>query len=170
VTLIACVALAACDGGGAAPVVDDGVQTLSPGELPTSSPGAATGTLSVGTASISVTGDTNASVSFASLGPTVVYAPGAAMNVTWRSPADPNASLTLSGPAAPATAPTSAELRLAFALTVEGEPVMFQSSSGECSVTVNDAAEHTLAGTFNCAGVEAGGYTVNATGTFLASG
>ena len=168
---LATLVMVSCDGGEPSePTGDGGIQTLSPGELPTASPGSATGNLAAGSATLVVTGGAAANVSFASLGPAIAYAPGAEMNVTWASPSDPGAALTVSGAATTGDFTTSSEFRLAFSFTGADGVHGFSSSAGECTVTIDQAAEHTLGGRFSCGGLEGDVLTVDASGTFLASG
>ena len=150
-----------------------GVQSLAPGELPTASPGAATGTVSTGNATFELSGDLTGTVQLLMLGPPALYSPPPGSTaVTWT---DGARSLGLTGTSFAGERPTSDTLSITLEVRDGPENVLLSSTAGECSVTVDTATIGSLAGSFSCADLTAttgagGRLSVDTTGTFTASG
>ncbi len=85
IALLAALSLtgAACGGEGEPGAPTGGGQTLSPGELPTSSPGAATGTVSEGEASVQVARDLEAEFTSELASPVIYSPPPGAIALRW---------------------------------------------------------------------------------------
>jgi hypothetical protein len=149
------------------------LQSLAPGTLPTSSAGAATGTLRGGTASIHLDGDLTGDVSLLLLASPSLYSPPpGSLAVVWT---DGLQTLGITGNSFLGTFDTSLTLSLSLLVRNGAEQVVLESSAGECSITMDTAIERSFAGSFICRrldGSTAAGLalTVSATGTFSASG
>lgn len=149
------------------------LQSLAPGTLPTSSVGAATGTLHVGTASIQLGGDLTNAITLLLLGSPALYSPPPGSTaVVWT---DGLQTLGITGDSFVGALDTSPTLSLSLLVRSGAEQVVLDSSAGECSITVDTAIERSFAGSFTCGGLTAttaAGVTlsVTATGTFSASG
>ncbi len=150
----------------------NGLEVLSPGQLPTGSPGGATGNLESGTAMIDLTGDVVVNSSIDRLGAPAVYdAPPGGMALQWTDVQHGPDALAISGPTFVGERPTSAGLRLQLTVRSPVGTLAFVSRAGECRITVTKARPHTFAGTFICRGLsDDSGHTVDAAGTFTASG
>jgi hypothetical protein len=148
-------------------------QSLAPGTLPTSSPGAATGTLTSGSATIELDGDLRGRVRLQTLGPPALYSPPpGSIAVVWT---DGRQSMGITGPSFEGERPTSNTLTLRLEVRNGPEAAVLTSAAGQCTLTVDTAVESSLAGTFACADLAAPTATgdalsVDATGTFTASG
>jgi hypothetical protein len=171
IALLACLAAAAtaCNGGGGTGPSPTGGQTLSPGQLPTSSPGAATGNVSRGEASVQVAGDLEAEFSAPLAAPTAYAPPPGGFALRWVKGTNGVgiAGLTFTG-----TRPTSSELSIVITIGSGNSTVFFRSSNHECHVTIDTAQQNEVAGNFTCAGLKSanGKETVDASGRFSASG
>jgi hypothetical protein len=146
----------------------------SPGVLPTTSPGAATGNLVNGTASAQLTGDLTGTRSFTALAPPALFSPPpGAMAVVWQTAAG-DETMSITGTSFTGTQPTSATLTLTVTVRNGTAPVVLTSSTGDCLVTIDQAIATTFAGSFTCerlAGTTpTGELAVDLTGTFSASG
>jgi hypothetical protein len=150
-----------------------GTQTISPGPLPTSSPGEATGTVRSGTAAIQLSRDLSGTVQLLMLGTPAVYSPPPGSTaLTWT---DGLQSMTITGDSFTGPLPTSDALSLGLSVRDGTEIVALVSTAGECTITVATAVEGSLAGSFSCvnlAGTLASGdaVSIDATGTFAATG
>ena len=148
-------------------------QPTSPGPLPTSSPGGATGTVTAGNATIQLSQGLSGTVQLLMLGTPAVYSPPPGSTaLTWT---DGLQGLTITGTSFTGPLPTSDSLSLSLSVSNGAETVAFVSTAGECTITVTTAIEGSLAGSFSCAnlaGTLASGdaLTVDATGTFAATG
>jgi hypothetical protein len=186
VLLIAAVAslvvvASACGGGDASvqqtPASSDassGPQSLAPGQLPTSSAGAATGKVTTGSATVKLDGDLEGTVELPTLGPPALYSPPpGSMAVVWTDGAQ---TMGLTGMSFEGKQRTSGTLALTLDVHGNGDSVVvLASTAGECTITVDTAEVGSLAGSLACTDLEAttaGGDTlkVDATGTFTASG
>lgn len=153
--------------------VSSGLQQVSPGQLPTASPGEATGTVTSGTATIQLSRDLTGTVQLLMLGTPALYSPPpGATAVAWT---DGLQSMTIAGDSFTGPLPTSDSLSINLSVRDGTEVVELVSTAGECSITITTAVDRSLAGTFACAnlvGTLASGdaRTVDATGTFAASG
>ncbi len=135
------------------------------------SPGV-TGAVNTGTASVSTTGVVARSqVTYTTLasrrsGPR----PRAVIALNWT--ATRNQALGISGASFTAQQPTAPERLLQFSVQGPDGLVLFQSSAGECLVTITPALADQMGGTFLCTGIQSedGSITVNAQGSFSAAG
>ncbi len=160
------VASASCtqNTSGAGPSSTPG-QSLSPGQLPSSSPGIATGNVTKGQASAQVAGDVEAEFTAQLEAPTVYAPPPSSFALRWSSTAD---SIGIAGRTFTGTEPTSNTL----SLVIVANGTSFRSLGGECQVMIDTAKAHQLAGSFTCGGMknQDGTLTVNVSGRFSASG
>jgi hypothetical protein len=143
------------------------------GDIPTSSPGAATGTVSKGSASLQVSGGVKAHVTFSTLSGVAFYSPPPGdMGLGFASTKDAADALSITGQSFLGTQPTSATLGMQIAVVVKGATTVFSSGNGECSVTIDTATATQLHGRFTCSNLRStdGGTTANANGTFQATG
>jgi hypothetical protein len=148
--------------------------TFPSGTLPTTSPGAATGNLTNGTASATLSGGLIGLRSFTALAPPALYSPPpGAMAVVWQTAAA-DETLSITGTAFTGEEPTSATLTLTLNVRNGTGAAVLTSSAGECTVTIDQAVQSALQGSFTCrqlAGTTpTGDLSVDATGTFSASG
>jgi hypothetical protein len=144
------------------------------GTLPTTSPGAATGRLVSGTASAQLSGDLTGNRAFTALAPPVLFSPPpGAMAVVWQTTAA-DETLSVTGSSFTGQQPTSATLTLTLNVRNGTDAVLLTSSAGECTVTIDQAVQSALHGSFTCqrltGSTTTGDLSVDATGTFSASG
>ena len=145
-----------------------GTITGGTGSLPTTSPGA-TGSVTQGNASLTVSGGLQTSQPTLPLASPVVYAPApGSFTLAWSTA---GAGFALGGPTFVGTQVTSASLRLSFSIRSASGTASFSSTDGGCDVTVTTAETDSFSGTFSCLGVTdtSGATTVDATGTFNAT-
>ena len=110
----------------------------------------ATSGLSLGSATVTVTGAVNASESYPALGLPAVWAlPPEVFSITWEGGGE--RALTLTGTSFTAQQPTSAERVLTFTVRGPDGPVSFLSSAGECLLTITPALPDRMGGSFLCA-------------------
>lgn len=142
----------------------------SGGTIPSTSPGSATGNLSAGSVTFTMTGDVQVHATLSKMVATIYGPPPSGMALVWGSSQtnDPT-TVGLGGLSFVGTQATSATLTLTF---VAGSTLdTFQSSAGECRITIGTAEPTHVAGSFTCTGLEGtGGKTVNVTGSFDATG
>lgn len=98
-----------------------GGQTLSPGALPTSSPGAAIGTVSEGEASVQVAGDLEAAFTSELAAPAIYSPPPGTLVLRWVGGSN---GVGITGPTFTGTRPTSAGLALTSRSTRDVEGVL----------------------------------------------
>ena len=165
----------ACDRNEPAPLPDP-IETGTPIEIsptPTASidPEAESG-FTVGTATVSVSGAVNVTETYPNLGlPALWVPPPGDFAMTWRGP---ERTLSLGGVSFTAQQPTSIDRVLTFAVrSPEGGTIVFESSAGECLVTISPALPDQMGGAFLCSAivgsVEGGSpVTVAAQGSFAA--
>jgi hypothetical protein len=148
-------------------------QPSSAGQLPTSSPGGATGTVTAGNATIQLSHGLTGTVQLLMLGTPAVYSPPPGSTaLTWT---DGLQSMTIAGDSFTGPLPTSDSLSLSLSVRDGTEIVAFVSTAAECTISVTTAIERSYAGSFSCAnlaGTLASGdaVSVGATGTFAATG
>ncbi len=154
------------------PSADTGspVATTSPsGATPPASPG--NGSVSVGQATLSLSGGIVTQVTFGRLATGAVWsAPPGEIALTWEAPVDQ--FLRLEGPSFTSQIATDATHVLSFTVNVDDVPIAFRSAAGECSVTISPALPTQMGGTFLCTNLPStdGGTTVNGQGSFSATG
>jgi hypothetical protein len=144
--------------------------TGATGAPPTGSPGV-TGAVSTGTASVSTTGVLTTQVTYPTLASPAIWAvPPGGMALNWTATA--KQSLGISGASFTAQQPTAPERLLQFSVLGPDGLVVFQSSAGECLVTITPALANQMGGTFLCTNIQSedGAITVNAQGSFSAAG
>jgi hypothetical protein len=141
----------------------------SGGPVPTTSPGI-TGSVSIGNATLTVSGALQTTQPTLPLSSPAVYAPPpGAFALSWASAA---AGFALGGTSFVGTHQTSADLRLTFFVHSASGTASFSSTDGGCQVTVAQAVATALAGTFSCTGIADvnGTLVVDAQGSFAATG
>lgn len=139
------------------------------GATPTSTPVA--GSVTVGQASLSLSGGINTVVSFGSLTtPAEWTPPPGTLTLSWSGPGAQ--VLSLDGASFTSQITTDAEHSLSFTVNVNGAPVAFSSTAGECSVTISPALPTQVGGTFLCTNLSSvdDAVSVNAQGSFSATG
>lgn len=138
---------------------------------PTVDPEAATG-FATGTASVTVTGAVNLTATYPSLGlPALWVPPPGDFAMTWVASGE--RALTLGGVSFTAQQPTSPERVLTFTVGTGDEQLSFNSSAGECLVTISPALPDHMGGGFLCTSItgtagDGTTVTVTAQGTFTA--
>ncbi len=164
---IAGAALLAASCAGAAEV-SPASPTGGPGALPTTSPGAATGTLSTGRLSLQMRGDVEHEATLTNLVTAVYAPPPSGFTIVWAAGVT---TVGMSGATFAGTEPTSPALMLSISVPSDDESETFLSSAGECSVTIDTADATAIAGSFVCDNLEGGGgHVVEVSGSFEASG
>jgi hypothetical protein len=146
----------------------DGSPTSSPSPTVSGSP-APEGPLSTGVATLVLSGDLIQTVTLSNLQSGVWAPPPASMDLAWSGGAR---ELRLSGTSFVSLAETSAERVLSFSVPGPDGPLEFTSADGGCSITITPALPDNVGGVFACAAITdgQGGTTVDARGTFAASG
>jgi hypothetical protein len=150
------------------------VVVTSPDASPTESPAPTVvpdGPLESGGATISTTGELTVQASLSTLvEPEVWGPPPAPMNLTWDDPT--GQSLSLSGTSFASRATTGEDRILSFVVAGPDGPTQFTSSDGRCSITITPALPESMGGVFTCTAITDadGNLTVNASGTFSATG
>jgi len=95
------------------------------------------------------------------------------MAVVWQT-ATGDETMSITGSSFTGTQPTSPTLTLTLTVRNGTVPVVLTSSTGDCTVTIDQALPTTFAGSFMCARLAetspTGELAVNLTGTFSASG
>ena len=138
-------------------------------EIP--STGATGGTVAAGQAALSVTGDVQASKAIGNLVSSVYAPPPGGMALVWTAGGTDATTLGLGGLSFTGSQRTSPTLSLTLTVQNGNEIVSFQSSAGECSITIGAAEANQIAGTFSCTDLRGdGGQVVDATGSFNAQG
>jgi hypothetical protein len=146
----------------------DGSPTATPSPT-VSGPPAPESPLSTGIATLVLSGDLTQTVTLPNLATAVWAPPPAAMDLVWNGG---GRELRLSGMSFVSLAETSAEHALSFTIPGPDGPLEFSSTDGGCSVTITPALPDNVGGVFACAAITdaGGGTTVDARGTFSASG
>lgn len=170
IALLVCLAGAAtaCSGGGEVRSTPSG-QALSPGELPTSSAGAATGNVTQGMASVQVAGDLETEFSAPLAVPTAYAPPPGELAMRWVKASQ---GVGIAGLAFTGTRPTSPALSIVITVDTGERTASFRSMKDECNVTIDAADANQVAGSFACTGLKNadGSAIVDASGRFSASG
>jgi hypothetical protein len=154
---------------GAGATGNSGVAIEPSGSAPPSGSPGVTGAVDTGSASVNTSGAIVTSVSYASLtSPAIWTTPPGGIALTWDGPG--RQTLGLSGASFSAQRPTSTELDLRFSVRGPDGVVTFDSSTGECLVTISPALPDQMAGTFLCSKVSSadGAVQVDAQGSFSA--
>jgi len=139
------------------------------GVTPTTTPVA--GSVAAGQASLSLSGGINAAVSFGRLvTPAEWTPPPGTISLSWSGPGAQ--VLGLEGASFTSQVTTDAEHTLSFTVNVDGVPVAFSSTAGECTVTISPALPTQMGGTFLCTNLSSvdDAVSVNAQGSFSATG
>lgn len=124
---------------------------ISASATPTIDPEATSG-LTLGSATVTVTGAINASETYPALGLPAVWAlPPEAFAITWDGGGEQ--VLSLSGASFTAQQPTSADRVLTFTVRGPEGPISFRSDAGECLLTITPALPDRMGGTFLCSTV-----------------
>lgn len=141
----------------------------SGGTIPSTSPGAATGNLTAGSVTFSMTGDDQVQTTLSSKVASIYGPPPSGMALVWGSGSNDPTTVGLGGLSFVGTQATSPTLTLTF---VAGNTLdTFQSSAGECHITIGTAEPTHVAGSFTCTALKGtSGKTVNVTGSFDATG
>jgi hypothetical protein len=156
-------------GGSSSPQTLTTSPTEAGGSSPTASAGI-TGSVSKGRATIRMTGEVEVSAGVPLASPAVYAPPPSGFALSW-SDGGRNI-LTLGGTAFTGTLRTSPTLRLSVTVKTGAVKLRFVSTDGRCEITVTEAGPSAFSGTYACADVRAtdGSVTVDATGSFIASG
>jgi hypothetical protein len=169
--------LASCGGTqagtpqGGTPQGSTPIPAASSSSAPPSGPAGATGVLRNGRASVTLTGDLDATIELSSLAGLVAYAPApGGFAIGWSDPQG-GSLLTISGQTFTGERATSDALTLSLDTDVDGAAA-FASAAGECTIEVATAEASSFAGSFSCTGLASvdGQASVDAEGTFEASG
>lgn len=137
---------------------------------PTGGPGGESpvpeGPLTSGEARVAITGDLSESFTLGlDLGGTLIYQPpSGAMAVVWSD--GQSRSFALAAPFFDGTQATSNEVSITITTS---DVSLFISNAGECEITLDQADEQGLRGTFECRRLRGTNQTVNASGRFSAS-
>jgi hypothetical protein len=153
------------------PPVPGGVASPSATPTPaeTGSPAPAS-PLSTGVATLALSGDLTQTVTLPNLATPAVWAPPPApMDIAWTGG---GREFRLSGTSFVSLAVTSADHVLSFTMLGPDGPLEFSSADGGCSITITPALPDNVGGVFVCDAITdaGGGTTVDARGTFAASG
>ena len=146
-----------------------GSPSATPTPDATQSPGPAS-PLASGAATLILSGDLSQTVTLTNLETPAVWAPPPApMDIAWTGG---GRGLRLSGTSFVSLAETSADHVLSFTLLGPDGPLEFSSADGGCSITITPALPDNIGGVFACGAMTdaAGATTVDARGTFAASG
>lgn len=147
----------------------------TPGALPTGSTGttgADPGDLSRGVLSIRVTGGLRAQNTLHELISAVYSPPPGGIALVWTAGGIDPTTVGIGGASFVGTQPTAPTLRMTItALSAGGGFETFESSDGECTVTLGEVSASRIVGSFRCSSLRSSsGVTVDAAGTFAASG
>ena len=140
------------------------------GDLPTTSPGSATGHVNGGTMSIKSTGDFKVDLTLDQMVSTVYEPPpGGALVLVWTAGESDATTLGIGGSSFSGTMPTSPALVLTLVIQTSDGIAAFTSHAGECDITIDVATETKIAGGFRCPRLAmATGQVVNVSGSFQA--
>ena len=148
-----------------------GLPTGETGEPPIEIPpsGAIGGNVAAGQAAVSVTGDVQASKAIGNLVSSVYAPPPSGMALVWTAGGTDVTTLGIGGLSFTGSQRTSPTLSLTLTVQSGNDIATFQSSAGECSITIGAAEASQIAGTFACTDLRGdGGQVVDATGSFNA--
>lgn len=138
--------------------------------LPTAPPGAGTGNLTSGGVTLEVTGDLQARKELGTLVSSVYAPPPAGMALVWTAGGTDATTVGIGGLSFTGSQVTSPTLSLSLTVQSAGRIETYVSLAGECTVTIDVASEHQVAGSFTCRELASGGSTVDAEGVFRAQG
>lgn len=149
---VALLLLAACGGEG----------TTSSGPSPLS------GRLTQGEAQVELTGEEE--LEFAALldpeAPNIFQPPDGGFALNWVN--ESSEGFGVGGPLFTGTRETDDQLSVSISIVRDELPVVFSSFDGECVVGIDTVDRTEMSGTFECAGLRAGGSTIDAEGAFEA--
>jgi hypothetical protein len=150
--------------GGSGTTINGGSGT----PIPSTSPGI-TGSLTVGTATLTVTGDAQTTQNLALVSPAIYAPPPGVFALGWTTGA---ATMAMSGNTFIGTQPTATNLQLTFSVHASSGTLSFSSADGSCQITVTQADPTAFAGTLNCASIQDvnAAATVTVQGSFTATG
>ncbi|MGZ8612150.1 MAG: hypothetical protein ACXWX0_07760 [Actinomycetota bacterium] len=145
--------------------------TDATGALPTTSPGAATGTLTSGEVTFAVTGDVAVHGTLRELVSAAYAPPPGGFAIVWQAGGTDPSVVGIGGASFTGTRPTTPSLSLSLTTVTTGGLASFLSMDGECSITIDVAAEDELSGGFACDELTgATGEVVDVTASFAATG
>jgi hypothetical protein len=140
-------------------------------DLPTTTPGSATGNISSGQAAFALTGGIRTSKTLANLVSTVYAPPPGAMALVWTAGGADATVVGLGGLSFTGTQPTSPTLSLSITVQSRNAITTFISSAGECKITIGLATADQISGAFSCTDLSDGSNAVvDVTGSFNAQG
>ena len=140
-------------------------------DLPTTSPGSATGNISSGQAAFTVTGGIRTSKALTDLVSTVYAPPPGAMALMWTAGGTDAITVGVGGVSFTGTQPTSPSLSLTITVQRENAITTLISSAGECRITIGLASADQISGAFTCTDLSGGSNAVvDVTGSFNAQG
>jgi hypothetical protein len=142
------------------------------GELPTTSPGSATGHVNGGSVSFKTTGDLKVKRTLDQLVSTAYEPPpDGALVLVWTAGEGDGTTLGIGGSSFSGTRPTSDSLTLTLVIQTDEGTGEFQSHDGECEITIDVATETQIAGSFRCDDIAAvTGQDLGVSGSFRAEG
>lgn len=139
--------------------------------LPTTSPGAGTGTLTSGSIGFGTRGDIEADGTLTQLAVAVYTPPPGGLALVWTAGGTDATTIGIGGTSFTGSRPTAPTLTLTITLQTTDGVASFLSIEGECEVTIERADEHALQGGFECAGLTSDdGTTVDVSASFEAAG
>jgi hypothetical protein len=141
------------------------------GSLPTSSPGSGTGNIDRGSLTIRTSGAIRVTRTLKDMISTVYGAPPSGMALVWTAGGVDPSTVGFGGLSFTGTEPTSPTLIVTMTVpTRDGGFESFTSQNGECNVTISTATADALRGAFRCSSLSSGSATIDAVGSFQASG
>jgi hypothetical protein len=133
-----------------------------------SRPSPLSGRLTTGEAMVELTGDEE--IEFAALldpeAPNIFQPPDGGFALNWVN--ESSQGFGVGGPLFTGSRETDEELSVSITIVREDLPVVFSSFDGECVVGIDTVDRAEISGTFECAGLRAGGATIDAEGDFEA--
>jgi hypothetical protein len=162
---------AASGGTGATGATSTGA-TGATGGLPTTSPAAGTGNLTEGEVTFTLSGDVRLTRTLDTLISAVYTQPPGGLAIVWAAGGLDATVVGIGGASFTGTRATAPTLTITITAQLPGGGlVSLLSIDGECSVTLDVAGANALSGSFACDDlVSSAGETVDATGTFEATG
>jgi hypothetical protein len=139
--------------------------------LPTTSPGAGTGNLTGGSVEIRTSGALEVVRTLPTLVSAVYAAPPGGFALVWTAGGTDATILGMGGASFVGTRPTSPELTLTLTVQTADGIASFLSMNGECDVTIDEALEREIVGSFRCDDLPSDdGDVVSVAATFEAEG
>jgi hypothetical protein len=139
--------------------------------LPTTSPGDATGNLTGGNVELTTSGDLEVERTLPTLVSAVYAAPPGGFALVWTAGGTDATIVGIGGASFVGTRPTSPELTLTLTVQTADGIASFLSMDGECDVTIDEALEREIAGSFRCDDLPSDdGDVVSGAATFEAEG